>query len=81
MIKRYVNKPIEIEAVQYDGNNINEVQDFCHEKIEEMFNALEIGDYVMKDNKGCFSTCENNLFQKNYEELDERRCVCAQSLY
>lgn len=81
MIRRYINKPIAIEAVQYDGNNIDEVQDFCHEKIDEMCSALEVGDYIVKDERGCFSTYEKHLFQRKYEELDERKIICAQSLY
>lgn len=81
MIKKYVNRPMTIEAIQYDGKNIDEVQNFCHEKIDEMCSVLEVGDYVVKDGHGCFSTCEKNLFQKKYEELDERKIVCAQSLY
>lgn len=28
MIKKYVKKPIEIEAIQYTGDNIKEIEDF-----------------------------------------------------
>lgn len=33
MIKKYVKKPIEIEAIQYLGDNLKEVEDFIDQTI------------------------------------------------
>lgn len=34
MIKKYVKKPVEIEAVKWDGLNLNEIKDFVGDSLE-----------------------------------------------
>lgn len=93
MVKKYVKKPIPIDAVQYTGDNIDEVQDFCSDAFIEdgwlnvstfegtMKASNKIGDYVVKGIKGEFYICEKSIFEETYEEVDERRYICSSSLF
>ena len=54
MSKLYRKKPVVIEAVQYNGDNLQEVLDFTgkHPKWHEWFGTFEIYQtYVNSDNK------------------------------
>ena len=93
MAKKYVKKPIPIEAIQFDGKNFDEVNDFCKDAFIEdgwlhvhtldgdMKAPNKLGDYVIKGIKGEFYICEKSIFEETYEEDDGRRYVCAGSLY
>lgn len=93
MAKRYVKKPIPIEALQYDGHNIDEVNDFCQDAFVEdgwlYVHTLEgdmkapnkVGDYVAKGIRGEFYICEKQIFEETYAEIDDRHDVCASMLY
>ena len=67
MVKRYVKKPIVIEAIQYDGRNSADIHEFCGNKVREPVGVdyLEIvtlegimkaqpGDYIIKGINGEF---------------------------
>lgn len=93
MVKKYVNKPIPVEAVQFNGRNIGEVNDFCQDaSIEDGWLRLstlegimkasnKVGDYVVKDAMGKFYICEKGIFEEMYEEADDRSYVCSSTLY
>lgn len=93
MVKKYVKKPIPIDAVQYTGDNADEVQDFCPDAFIEdgwlNVSTLEgdikasnkVGDYVVKGIKGEFYICEKNIFEETYEEVDSRNYACSSSLF
>lgn len=34
MVKKYIHKPIEVEAVQWTGDNLDEVKEFVHKKCD-----------------------------------------------
>lgn len=76
MIKKYVKKPIEVEAVQWTGDNAEEIQEFMN--IEDLAIVTiiikwkvdgEIGDYIIKGVNGEFYPCKPDIFEKTYEEI------------
>lgn len=82
MIKKYVKKPIEIEAVQWTGDNIVEVKKFAEGHIGTYSHSSRIavsttegrsfaypGDYIIKGINGKFYPCEPDIFEKTYEEI------------
>lgn len=93
MAKKYVKKPIPVEAVQYTGKNFDEVQDFCvdafiedgwlhvHTLEGDMKAPSKAGDYVIKGIKGEFYICEKHVFEKAYEEAHDREYACTSSLF
>lgn len=80
MIKKYVKKPIPIEALQYNGENIDKVIEFSdnavyvqdgnvyvHTSEGEMKMKNPIGDYLIKGIHGEFYFCEKSVFEESYE--------------
>lgn len=82
-IKKFKKKPVIVEAIQYDGKNINEIIEFTKtEEIEEDFIDSELviktlegnmhataGDWIIKGVEGEFYHCKPNIFEKTYEEV------------
>ncbi len=85
-IKKYRKKPIVIEAVQYDGYNIQELIDFCNDYIRPykgVDNSITIttkegdmkafpDDFIIKGIAGEFYPCDEQIFWKTYEKVDEK---------
>lgn len=83
MIKQYRKKPVEIEAVQWTGNNCIEVAEFMfgtnvyinnikgYVEIETLEGKMfaEVNDYIIKGVKGEFYTCKPDIFEQTYEEV------------
>lgn len=85
MIKKYRKKPIVIEAIQYDGKNMNQIiselgmpeigEDFISNDL--IISTLEgdmrasIGDYIIKGVMGEFYPCKADVFDKSYELVDK----------
>ena len=82
MIKKYVEKPIEVEAIQWTGDNTKEIQMFtkghlfeCEHNNKLLIITLEgdihanIGDYIIKGINGEFYPCKADFFKKTYEEI------------
>lgn len=83
-IKRYVKKPIPIEALQI-AYNLGEIQAFLgdtafsliidSQEITVIINTLEgdmtahFGDYIVKGVKGEFYPCRRDIFEESYTEL------------
>lgn len=83
---KYRKKPVVIEAVQWNGNNLTEMQNFMPAEKWELtggrLSALEIktlegnhlatsGDYIIKGVKGEFYPCKPDIFEMTYERVDE----------
>ena len=80
MIKMYLKKSSLIEAIQYTGQNFQQLVDFVGQenifKNEQgiFLHTLEgdfkmknpIGDYVLKDSQGKCYFYEKNIFEENY---------------
>lgn len=82
-MKKYRKKPVVIEAVQFTGNNVDEILEFAKDSFnnpstsEIVIPTLEgnmmvsIGDYVIKGVNGEFYPCKPDIFDKTYEEIVE----------
>ncbi|MCK1213199.1 hypothetical protein [Streptococcus uberis] len=78
---RIKTKPIELEAIQFTGTNIEEVRRFIGKEtlasdlsIVVPFYSIERvaqkGDYIIKLLPGAFFPCESDTFKKQYEVID-----------
>lgn len=86
---KYRKKPIEVEAVQWNGHNLKEIfvftksnkiaNDFLENYLEiktlEGIMKAEIGDWIIKGIKGEFYPCKDDIFKMSYESEDEREKV------
>ena len=75
---KYRKKPVEIQAVQWNGENIKEVLDFskdaylgkddCTLFVETLEGDMKasIGDYIIKGVNGEFYPCKPDIFEKTY---------------
>ena len=84
---KFRKKPVVIEAVQWTGNNIDEVISFCPGityhgldgkkngwlliKTLEGSMRAEINNWVIKGIKGEFYPCKSDIFEQTYEVVEE----------
>ena len=82
MNKKYRKRPVTIEAIQWLGTNLSEIDDFVGGSIANkgttlVIHTLEgdmeasIGDYIIKGVKGEFYPCKLDIFAKTYEKVTE----------
>ena len=76
---KYRKKPVEIEAIIWNGENLNEVLKFANTSYIDVDNyTLKIetlegdmiadrGDYIIKGIKGEFYPCKPYIFKQTYE--------------
>ena len=82
--KRYRKKPVVIEAVQWTGDNIDELFKLEDFKLNyTLVNGIlgvyslegvmwaSVGDYIIKGIKGEFYPCKPDIFKETYEEVTE----------
>lgn len=85
MVKKYMKKPVVVEAIQFDGTNQQEILDwivFCggHATYNEFRKTIAvttidsigyvgIGDYVVKGTRGEFYGVNYDLFADLYSEV------------
>lgn len=79
-VKRFVKRPVEIEAVRWDGKNYDEVVEFCPNLLLDpisqslIIETLEgdirasIGDWVIKGIQGEFYPCKPDIFNETYDQ-------------
>lgn len=80
-IKKYMKKPIPIEAIQFNGDNFSQLQAFAGSNIYtnndgvfihtlegEMKMKNPVGDYLIKGIHGEFYFCEKSVFEESYIE-------------
>lgn len=83
MINKYRKKPVVIDAVQYTGDNANEVMQFLGVPVFGNGHVTEIiietlegdmkvskGDYVIKGIKEEFYPCKPDIFNNSYEQVN-----------
>ena len=82
-MKRYVKKPIVVEAVQYNGNNVQEILNFCGGAVVvRMLSEITIktlegplhvseGDFIIKGVEGEFYPCKPDIFEKTYDVVED----------
>lgn len=79
-INKYVKRPVIVEALQYKGDNINDVLRFCVGNCLYKDNVLYIntlegrlridkGDYIIKGTEGEFYPCKTGIFEKIYRRV------------
>lgn len=77
-VKIYRKKPVEIAAVQYTGDNPDELQAFCEGQIQPtddgpVISTLEgvmrvsLGDFVIRGVKGEMYPCKPDIFEASYD--------------
>jgi len=76
---KYRKKPVEIDAIQWTGDNNIEIFKFCNMSYindqELRIQTLEgsmiasIGDYIIKGVKGEFYPCKPDIFEMTYEKI------------
>ena len=83
MSKKYVKKPVIVEAVQYTGDNVEEILQFVSagtretEKTENgiIIHTLEgdmlasVGDYIIRGVHGEHYPCKPDIFVQTYSEV------------
>ena len=84
MVKKYRTKPCEIEAIQWTGENLDNVMSYVGDNlIIEMYGKYinlyihtlegimkaDINDYIIKGLRGEFYPCKPDVFEKKYEEM------------
>lgn len=82
MYKKYRKKPVTIEAIQWNGENLSEIDEFTESKVKNHESVLiiptlegdmyaSLSDYIIKGVNGEFYPCKPNIFAKTYEEVTE----------
>lgn len=80
MIKKYRKKPVTIEAIQWNGENLLEIQRFMGSTVENHGSVLiiptlegnmyaSLNDYIIKGVNGEFYPCKPDIFAKTYDEV------------
>lgn len=85
MIKTFVKKPVEVQAVQWTGENYDEICKFIGhhpkliygsfgpyiiiETLEGDHHAL-VSDWIIRGVKGEFYPCKPDIFEQTYEEVN-----------
>ena len=83
---KFRKKPVEIEAVQWTGNNVSEILDFVNhidiriqnhdDKADLYINTLEgtmhasEGDWIIRGVHGEYYPCKPDIFEETYEPTE-----------
>lgn len=83
MIRAFVKKPVQVKAIQWTGDNYEELVDFVGHVMfplsfddEVIIETLEgavfarKGDYIIRGVNGEFYPCKPDIFEKTYEEVN-----------
>lgn len=87
---KYIKRPVEVEAVQWNDKNTEEVLIFTNhaatfEDGEMKIPTLEgtmtanVGDYIIKGVKGEFYPCKQDIFKATYAGVEEHS-VCGKDV-
>lgn len=83
---KYRKKPVEVEALKWEINNLDEMSTFIgdsrawgyHAETNELristlegVMAASKGDYIIKGVKGEFYPCKPDIFEMTYEKVGE----------
>jgi hypothetical protein len=87
MSKKYVKKPIPVSALQWTGENFEEIKAFCTDengktmcitnhkdlwiRTREGELKASVRDYIMRGIEGEFYPCAESIFLKSYDELSD----------
>jgi hypothetical protein len=83
---KYISKPVEIEAIQWMGNNYDEIEGFCGggladldedgrliiwDKLQEQWIKANQGDFIIKGIKGEYYPCAEDVFIEKYTPVEQ----------
>lgn len=79
---KYIKKPVVIDAVKYNGTNVEEIVRFTNRTVKYDGETMEIetlegtmkasvGDYIIKGVNGEFYPCKPDIFKKTYDIFTE----------
>lgn len=93
-MQKFVKKPVVIEAIQYNGENIKAIEDFVGKKLSTvMASDVDVkliiptlegdmkaskGDYVIKGIKGEFYPCKPDVFKQSYNMIKENNGILSE---
>jgi hypothetical protein len=81
---KYRKMPVEIEAIQWTGNNLAEIEEFVVNEGGKQFDTVgdslfihtlegsmraKPTDYIIKGVKGEFYPCDESIFRITYEQV------------
>ena len=91
---KFVKKPVVIEAIQYNGINITEIESFVGVKLPTVLLSAENtqlviptlegdmkaskGDYIIKGIKGEFYPCKPDVFKQSYNMIKENNGILSE---
>jgi len=78
---KFRKKPIEVEAIQFNGYNADEIKEFVGDSFLDLkkniaIHTLEgnmkisIGDFIIKGIRGEVYPCKPDIFKETYDEAD-----------
>lgn len=78
---KYRKKPVIIEALQFNGDNLKECEIFIEGNYDNTINYPNIitlegthrvskGDFIIKGVKGEFYPCKPDIFEMTYEKVE-----------
>ena len=81
-LRNLEKKPVTIETIQWNGENLSEIDEFTESKVKNHESVLiiptlegdmyaSLNDYIIKGVNGEFYPCNPNIFAKTYEEVTE----------
>ena len=81
-VAKYRKKPVVIEAVEWNGENVFEICDFMKVNVSAIYDGVNLtictlegkmgankGDYIIKGVNGEFYPCKPDIFEKTYEKV------------
>lgn len=82
MIKKYRKKSVTIEAIQWNGENLSEIDKFAQGKVKKHESVLivptrtgdmyaSLNDYIIKEANGNLYPCNHDIFVNAYEKVTE----------
>ena len=93
-MQKFVKKPVVVEAIQYNGINITEVESFVGAKLPTVLLSVEDtqliiptlegdmkaskGDYVIKGIKGEFYPCKSDVFKSTYNVVEDNNGILSE---
>ena len=82
-MSRYRTKPCEIEALEWNGHNLEEIKEFVGDSLGKGIPHINMkiktlegemiaskGDFIIKGLRGEFYPCKPDVFHKKYELVE-----------
>ena len=92
-MQKFVKKPVVVEAIQYNGINITEIESFVGAKLPTVWTSddtqliiptlegnmkVSKGDYIIKGIKGEFYPCKPDVFKSTYNVVEDNNGILSE---